>query len=123
MNFMLITASILLIIIGLIHSILGEILIFKKVRISGVVPDLAAPPIQLRNMRILWATWHLASIFGFALSVIIFVAAKSSIDHSTLLEVISFAMLIASMLVCYATKGKHPGWIGLLGVALLCWLA
>lgn len=29
------------------------------------------------------------------------------------------AMLIASVLVLYGTKAKHPGWIGLLGVAIL----
>ncbi len=31
-------------------------------------------------------------------------------------------MLAASGLVLIGTKGRHPGWAGLLGVAVLVWL-
>ena len=49
-------------------------------------------------------------------------AAESGPVQATLLETVIVAMLLSSALVCYATRGRHPGWIGLLGVAVLGWL-
>ena len=31
-------------------------------------------------------------------------------------------MLLASVVAVYGTKARHPGWLGLLGVAALTWL-
>lgn len=38
-------------------------------------------------------------------------------------QAIALAMLLSAALVCAATRAKHPGWIGLLGVAGLVWAA
>ena len=37
-------------------------------------------------------------------------------------EVIATAVLASAALVLVGTKGRHPGWIGLLVVAVLAWL-
>lgn len=58
------TAAGLAVLIGIVHSFLGERLIFRKLRDGSFVPDREAPPLSARNVRILWATWHLASVFG-----------------------------------------------------------
>ena len=57
-------AALLLIVTGLVHSLLGEWLIFRHLRQGTLVPKLGAPPLQTRNIRILWATWHLTSVLG-----------------------------------------------------------
>ena len=49
---------------GVAHSFLGERLIFRHLRSGGLIPTLAAPPLRERHIRILWATWHLGSVFG-----------------------------------------------------------
>lgn len=123
MNSLLVCASLLLIAVGVIHSILGEILIFNKLRNTGILPTITSPPLQLRNLRIIWATWHLASVFGFAIAAIIFFIADSNNNISFILNVIAWFMVAASAIVFYASKAKHPGWFGLLGVAILTWLA
>ena len=46
---------------GLVHSLLGERLIFRRLREHG------ASVTESRRLGILWATWHLASVFGWAL--------------------------------------------------------
>jgi hypothetical protein len=33
------------------------------------------------------------------------------------------ACLVGSLLVLVGTRGRHPGWLGLLAVAVLVWLA
>lgn len=123
MNLLLLSAGFLAIIVGLVHSILGEFLIFKNLRNSSLVPNVSVPPLRERNLRILWATWHLASIFGFAIGAILIDLAIASESPAFAIQSIAFSMCTASVLIFYATKAKHPGWVGLLGVAVLCWLA
>lgn len=122
MNTYLILAACLTILIGLVHSILGEWLIFTKLREHGVVPSLPAEPLELRNIRILWATWHLASVFGLAIAAVLFHVATHPID-TFIIYTVSVAMLSSAGLVLWASRGKHPGWVGLLAVSLLCYLA
>ncbi len=117
-------AAIVAVIVGIVHSTLGEILIFKKLRTSGVVPTEPAPPLQARNVRILWATWHLASVFGWAFAGILFTLAQDSGPvHIAALNATIFAFLGGSLLVLIGTKGRHPGWLGLLAVAALVFLS
>ena len=42
--------------------------------------------------------------------------------NAAIAQVIAVSMLGGSLLVLVATRGRHPGWIGLLGVAGLVWL-
>lgn len=116
-------AALVAVIVAVAHSVIGEILIFKKLRSSGVVPTNPAPPLQSRNVRILWATWHLASVFGIALASVLYALS----NHSKSIEVVAlnasiFAFLGGALLVLVATNGKHPGWIGLLAAAVLAYL-
>ncbi|MEO8383817.1 MAG: hypothetical protein ABI583_01135 [Betaproteobacteria bacterium] len=117
------SAAIVSVVVGIVHSVLGEHLIFKKLRRLGLVPTEAAPPLQSRNIRILWATWHLASVFGFGFAIILYAAGvgQTSLDAFTINALI-FAYVGGSALVLLATKGKHPGWVGLLSVAVLVYL-
>jgi ABC-type Mn2+/Zn2+ transport system permease subunit len=113
-------AAIVAIVVGVVHSLLGEWLIFRKLRRGTFVPDQPAPPLQERNVRILWATWHLASAFGFGFAAILLsLAAKDSAADPTLIRAIVLAFGIGAGLVLVGTRGRHPGWIGLLIVAVL----
>ncbi len=123
MENLLLSASIILILTGITHSVLGELLIFKKIRNKGIVPNIEIPPLQIRNFQIIWATWHLVSVFGILIAVLIIQIAKSSPATSEFLIPISASMLVGSLLVLFATKAKHPGWFGLMMVALLCLLS
>ena len=125
MNVYLITAGCLTFIVGLVHSILGEILIFRKMRQKGFIPTQGGPILKERNVRIIWASWHLVTMFGWGLSVILVRLSFPSSEQTLQVFVentILLSMFVASLLVLVATKGKHPGWLGLLGVAILLWL-
>ncbi len=123
MNTYLTIAALLTIAIGTVHSVLGEVIIFSKVRNRGLVPTLPVAPLQARNIRIIWATWHLASVFGFSIAALLLQQAQQAKLAIFSIHAIAVGMLAAAMLVLYATKGRHPGWCGLLGVAVLCWVA
>ena len=125
MQIYLLYAGVLLIAIGAVHSILGEILIFRHLRTNGFLPSVAAPPLKLRNLRIIWASWHALSVLGWAFAAVLIRIAVPHDDQTVQLFVINainYACLVSSLLVLISTKGKHPGWIGLLGAAILIWL-
>ena len=124
MQTLLLVAGVITAVTGLIHSVFGEILIFRHVRNGGLVPAVGAPPLRERNIRIIWATWHLATVFGWAFAGVLFrLAFGHPSPTSLILSAIVFAYLGGAILVLIGTKGRHPGWIALSAVAALTWFA
>lgn len=125
MNIYVTLAGILCVLLGLVHSFLGEYLIFKDKRESGnIVPTKTNSAFKERHLRILWATWHLCSFFGWCVAAFLI---KIGLDQDTLdAEFVAFAvfttsilMFLSSVLVLVGTKGKHPGWMILLIIGVL----
>ncbi len=118
-------AAALLIATGIFHSVLGEWLIFRHLRRGTLVPQLAAPPLRSRNIRILWATWHLASVLGWGFAAILLgmAAAPGAPVQSLVLKALSGASALGAILVLVGTNGRHLGWIALGTVAAFSWAA
>jgi hypothetical protein len=122
MNWCFFIAGFLTTAIGLIHSLLGERLIFSRMRSGGMIPTNGGQMLREPHLRILWATWHLATAMGSGLAAVLFWLALPSsrpMGQSLVAVAIIGTMLVSSSLVLVATKGKHPGWAGLLCVAIL----
>lgn len=118
------TASILAVMTGVAHSLLGERLIFRHLRTSSIVPTLPAPPLQNRHVRILWATWHLASVLAWAFAGLLWQLATNpvaTLSARSVLLAAAAGFLAGALLVLYATCGRHPGWIALAVVGALSW--
>ena len=116
------TAAILLILLGAIHSALGEIRIFRLERSFQIARRTGLP---VRQVRILRATWQLATVFGWAFAGVLLFAASSaagSADLGFVRYAIGAAVLAGSAVVLIGTRGRHPGWFVLLAVGVLCWL-
>jgi uncharacterized Tic20 family protein len=125
MNTYLCIAGILCFLLGIVHSILGEYLIFNSKRKKGnLVPSKKSEALKERHLRIVWATWHLASVFGWCIGAILI---KISVSYNELKSTsidfiilsIIYTMFLASLLVLVGTKGKHPGWVVLLLIGIL----
>ena len=119
MNSLLVAAAVLAVLVGLIHSALGEILIFRRLprASNGALPQ---------PHGVLWATWHIASVLGWALAALLWKLAASPAPpplQQFLLTAIATAFAASALLVLIGTRGRHPGWAGLGGVAVLIWLA
>lgn len=117
----LVCAAALAILVGVVHSVLGEILIFRR-------------PASLqegghrhrRPFDILWATWHIATVMGWALAAVLWKLAAMpgpSPLRDFLLLVMAGAYAASGLLVLVGTRARHPGWAGLFLVATLVWLA
>lgn len=125
MNNYLVSAAILSFVVGLVHSILGEWLVFSRMRQGLLVPTNGGSVLRQPHVRILWASWHVLTIFGWSFAaVLLLLASEPSIAslRAFLLQAVAAAMLLGSAVVFYGTRARHPGWLGLLGVAVLIWL-
>jgi cytochrome bd-type quinol oxidase subunit 2 len=120
-------AGILTFLLGIAHSLFGEYLIFRHYRKgSKFIPTQTTGELRERHLRILWASWHLASILGFGLGAVLIYLAFYVNTALKLVNLLSFSvacsMLAGSLLVAYATKCKHPGWIVLLLIAITIYI-
>ena len=113
-------SGVVTVMVALVHSVLGEVLIFKRMREGTIVPTKGQPVLRERHVRILWATWHIVSIFGVAFAAVLIGLshAPETSFRSLFLIAVAVSMAVSSALVLFATKGMHPGWIGLLIVAV-----
>lgn len=124
MNRFLAIASVLAFLVGLVHSVLGERLIFRRMRQGGFMPTNGARLIGEGHVRILWASWHALTVFGWCIGAMLFWLSQGppSPAYAFFANAIIVATVVAAALVCIGTQAKHPGWVGLLGVAALTWL-
>ena len=125
MNLWLILSAITTVVVAVAHSVLGELLIFRKLRNGGIVPTKGQGAIRSSHIRIIWATWHIVSIFGLGLSAILIYIALLPLTNIVpfVLGALAIVMGASSLLVLYATKGRHPGWIGMLIISAATVLA
>lgn len=124
MHTFLFVAALLAILIGIIHSVLGEVLIFNKMRTRSIVPTQGKPVLKERHVRIIWVSWHLVTVFGFGFSAILFHLSNPAHELTPqpfIKHTIVLTMFVGALLVLWGTKAKHPGWVGLLIVAALVW--
>lgn len=122
MNMLLVVAAAGLALVCVVHSVLGEVMVFRTLRTGGVVPTAGHPVLRAWQVRILWATWHLASILGWALSGLLWHLATTTADAdlwARLAQVAVAALLASALLVLGATRGRHPAWAALLAIAAL----
>lgn len=125
MNLYYLIAGILSILLGAIHTVVGEKLIFQPKKEEGqFIPSREDGEWKESHVRIIWASWHMATTFAWALAAIILFIAFNIQELpgrwvTILIISTSLAMLTGSALVLLGTKGKHPGWIVLLLIGLL----
>ena len=125
MNWYFVIAAALAFLVGLVHSVLGERLIFRRLRQDGFVPTNGGKLLGERHVRILWASWHVLTVFGWCIgSILLWLSlSSSSVSSAWFIEqAVVITMLAGSALVFIGTKARHPGWAGLLAVAVFVWL-
>lgn len=124
MNHYFLIAGILCFVLGLAHTFFGEQLIFNSKREAGKLVPTQVKGFRKSHLRIIWATWHLASLFGWGIGAMAIKLSMAS-DSSTiepigfLITITACTMLTAAVLVLVATKGRHPGWAVLLTIGVL----
>lgn len=121
MNTWLLAAAALAFATGLAHSVMGELLVFQRLRRGTIVPSFGGDVLRERHVRILWASWHVLTLLGWCMAAMLAALAAGPDSDMTraLARLIGLGMLAGAMTVLIATRGRHPGWLAMSLVALL----
>jgi hypothetical protein len=120
---LLLAAAILLLVTGLVHSVLGELLILRHLaQLREVPPLLGSVELTKRTLRF---TWHLPTLLASGIALILARYAYSAPlgeGERFAVQVISGALLACAVVTFAVSRGKHPGWVAFLAAAALCWM-
>jgi hypothetical protein len=135
MNAYFVAAAVLIVLLVLAHSVIGELLLISRLS-SSHLPRLAPfalfeapklglvgnPDLALATLRF---TWHLASVLGLAFSAILLWLSLSGprTDLGFLQQTMAISFGVCSLIVLLCTQGRHPGWVAFAAIAILTWLA
>jgi len=101
---------VLLVLIGFIHSILGEKYILIRLFKRDNLPKLFGS--DWFTKRVLRFAWHLTTIAWWGFSGILYVLARSSEGStSEVLQITGFVFLVSGLMSAGFTRGKHLSWI------------
>ena len=120
MNPWLVGAAALVFLIGLVHSWLGELRIFRHLRRGGIVPTGGDPVLRAFQTRILWASWHLVTVMAWTYSALLGWLAQPmarAASGGTVETAIAASLAVGAGLVLWSNRGRHPAWIALLAAA------
>lgn len=112
---MILIASIILILIGVAHSYLGERYILIRLFKRDSIPHLFGSDNFTKGT--LRFCWHVLSVAVFGFAAIL--SNKSSHDALTL-YIVGCVFLISALLAIFYTEGKHLSWVAFLIVSLTC---
>jgi len=122
MNILFAIAAGLMVLLGAVHSVIGEKLIFRSMRQNRHRKNAVLP---LRHERILWVSWHLVTLFGWGMGAVILwlaFAGGQNLTSGPLENIIAVSTFLGAILVLAGTRGKHPGWVVLLVIAGLVFM-
>lgn len=113
---MLEAAAILLFLVGLMHSVLGEKNLIRPLLAREDFPVILG---SVRNAKLtLWFGWHALTLFWWAQAIVLIVMARhpGAAVETTLLTW-ALACGIMGMLALVVSKGRHLSWIFFLPLA------
>jgi hypothetical protein len=124
MSGLLLAASLLLAMTALLHAVLGELLIVRHLRrVDGLPPIFGSRSLPRQTLQF---TWHLPSILGAGLAVILARYAQLpalGTEERFVIATIAVSLLACAGAVFLFSRGRHPGWAAFLATAVLCWMA
>ena len=122
MNGYLVTASMLTVLMALVHSVVGEILILiplhKREGRSGGR--------GLTTRAVLRFTWHILSVLGLGMAVILWHYSRFAAltaDQIAVLRILALTFLVSFGIALAGSRARHPSWAVFLAVAGLTWLS
>lgn len=121
MNAYFLAAAAAAFLLGLAHSVLGEMLIFRSLAAQATQSD-GSKLLGRRHLAALRSTWHLATLFGWGLAALFFWMAQPDRSLAGLAVAIAAFLTLCAVFWLIGTRGRHPAWIVFLVTATLSYL-
>lgn len=104
--------------LALVHSYLGERLIFARIVKGGLWTPTAIALLPARRWVTLRSTWHLVSLLGCGMGLmLVAMAVPQDNSYRTLEGVLCGTFAVCAAYWLLGTSGRHPAWIVMLVIA------
>ena len=114
---MLVAAAVLMVAIGLVHSVLGERYILTRLFRRDLPKILGSDRFTKKTLRF---AWHITTVAWCGFAAVLLVGLGS--ERATL-RVISLTFLATGVITLVAGRGRHLAWVVFLAIAGLTWWA
>ena len=124
MNIPLVSAALLAIAIGAVHSILGERYIIRPILRRADLPQLFGDD-SFTRQTIRFA-WHLTTVAWFGLAAILIVLSGPFISIRVgdgVVFAIALTFLVTTIVALAGSRGRHLSWVVFAAITALCLLA
>ncbi|WP_417487340.1 hypothetical protein [Maricaulis sp.] len=113
---MLIIAAALTVLVGLFHSIAGEIRLVRPLLARPDLPSLGHGPWYVRAL--IRTAWHITTLVWLGIAAMLVVIHRASLaDHAPLLWIISAVFAVSGLAALIFSRAKHPAWLAFLPVS------
>lgn len=101
-------AAILLVVIGIAHSYLGERYILIRLFRKGDLPKLYGGTVFTKNT--LRFAWHLTTVAWFGFAFLLIHLSGGLLSENVVGDIIAFTFLVHGIVSLVGSKGKHFSW-------------
>ncbi len=102
----------------LAHSVFGERMVLRRLMgWDGRGAD-GGRVLSDRQRRVLWASWHLVTVFGLGFAALLAMASRSG-SFAGAQAILAVTFLTAALYWLWATRARHPAWIVLILIGVL----
>jgi hypothetical protein len=133
MNGHLVAAAVLAAMLGIAHSVLGELYLLRHLgKVDGIAPitPYVLVPVRwltasdLLSKRTIRMVWHALTALGWATASILARYAARPLDEGSTwtIRIIAIAFLACALLFLVGTRLRHPGGVAFAALAVLSWL-
>ncbi len=121
MNTLYLIAALLIYLMGLTHSILGEWLVIGPL-FKIELPSLLGREAAMR--RVIRFAWHLTTIFMWGIaSVVAYWTLIAQTDAIVVMaKITAFTFFLSGVLSAVVTRSRHFSWYVFLGIGVLLWV-
>ena len=107
---MLLFGALLLLIIGLVHSYLGEKYLLIRLLRRDNLPKLLGS--DWFTKRVLRFAWHLTTIAWWGFAAVLYVLSSPNVNiQNDILIIVSIVFFFSGILALLFTRGKHLSWL------------
>ena len=121
MNTALVAAALLILALGLVHSVLGERYILIRLFRRNDLPRLFGSDLFTR--RTLRFAWHLTTVVWWGIAALLVRLARGApLTTPELGGVLAVTSVASALVSLVGSRGRHPAWAVFLAIGALAWL-
>ncbi len=110
-------SALLIILLGVAHSILGERYILVRLFRRPDLPKIfGTPEFTVQTLRF---AWHITTVAWLGLGTLLLAASHGQLDSQLATQIIGGTAMASGVLPLLFTRGKHLSWLVLFAIGVL----